>query len=78
MTTTKTTVYLEAQSYRRLKGLAARTGRSTAELVRAAVAEYALRHSRVSLPRSLGAGKRGRRDLGSRAEALLEDMGEDE
>lgn len=77
MTTTKTTVYLDSQSYRRLKALAARSRRSTAELVREAVAEYALRHSRPSLPRSLGAGRSGRRDLGTRAEALLEGMGED-
>ena len=77
MTTTKTTVYLDVGSYRRLKALAARTKRSTAELVREAVEEYALRHARARLPQSLGAGKSGRRDLGTRAESLLKGMGED-
>jgi hypothetical protein len=74
--TTKTTVYLEAESYRRLQALAARTGRPTAELVREAVEEYASRHSQARPPRSLGAGKSGRRDLGTRAEAFLKGMGE--
>lgn len=77
MATTKTTVYLDAESYRRLRALAARSHRSTAELVRKAVDEYALRHARPRIARSLGAGKSGLRDLGSRAEALLEGMGED-
>jgi hypothetical protein len=74
--TTKTTVYLDAESYRRLQALAVRTGRPTAELVREAVEEYASRHSLVRLPKSLGAGKSGRRDLGTRAELLLKGMGE--
>ncbi len=74
--TTKTTVYLDAESYRRLQALAARTGRPTAELIREAVEEYASRHSRAKLPQSLGAGKSGRRDLGTRAEPLLKGMGE--
>jgi len=74
--TIRTTVYLDADSYRRLQALAARTGRPTAELVREAVAEYARRHAGARPPRSLGAGRSGRRDLGSRAEALLDGMGE--
>jgi len=72
--TTKTTVYLDADSYRRLQAVAARTGRPTAELVREAVAEYARRHT-VGRVRSLGAGRSGRTDLGSRAEELLKGMG---
>ncbi len=73
--TTKTTVYLDAESYRRLQVLAARTRRPTAELVREAVIEYARRHS-ASRARSLGAGRSGRSNLGARAEKLLKGMGQ--
>lgn len=73
---TKTTVYLEADVYRRLKALAAKEGRTTAAMVREAVAEYAARRTALRRPRSLGAGKSGRGDLGSRAEQLLKGMGE--
>jgi hypothetical protein len=73
---TKTTVYLEPESYRRLQALAARSGRPAAELIREAVAEYARRHTGVAAPRSLGAGRSGRRDLGSRSEELLKGFGE--
>jgi predicted transcriptional regulator len=75
-TTSKTTVYLDADAYRRLKALAARSRRSTAELVREAVAEYAARHAPAGLPRSVGAGRSGRRDLSEKAESLLRGMGE--
>lgn len=74
-TTTKTTVYLTASDYRRLKALARSRNRTTAELVREAVAEYAQRHTRSSRPRSLGAGRSGRGDLAERAEDLLHGMG---
>ena len=73
---TKTTVYLDPDSYRRLKALAAKTRRPTAELIREAVLEYAQRLAAPTRPRSLGAGKSGKRDLGSRAEALLKGMGD--
>ena len=73
--TSKTTVYLDADGYQRLKTLAAKRRRPTAELVREAVAEYTARHAPASLPRSLGAGRSGRRNLGERAEALLKGMG---
>jgi len=73
---TKTTVYLDADAYRRLKALAARTHRTAAELVREAVAEYAARHAPARAPRSLGAGRSGRSDLSERAEALLGGFGE--
>lgn len=75
--TRKTTVYLDADVYRRLRGLAAKRRRPAAELVREAVAEYAARHARPRLPRSLGAGRSGRADLGERAESLLKGMGTD-
>jgi predicted transcriptional regulator len=73
--TTKTTVYLDADVYRRLKALAAKGGRSTAELVREAVAVYAEQHTRGATARSVGAGHSGRADLSERAENLLKGMG---
>lgn len=75
---TKTTVYLDAGDYQRLKGIARAEGRTAAELVREAVAEYAQRHSHHPLPRSLGAGRSGRGDLSERAEELLNGLGQDE
>ena len=72
---TKTTVYVTAADYRRLKTLARQQGRPTAELVRDAVAEYARRHRRKTLPRSLGCARSGRGDLSERAEELLRGMG---
>ena len=71
----KTTVYLPAAAYRRLKVLARATGRSTAQLVREAVVEYARRHAPAARPKSLGAGHSGRDDLGTRAEELLKGLG---
>jgi hypothetical protein len=71
---TKTTLYLPEADYRRLKSLARRERRPTAELVREAVAQYARRRG-AGLPRSLGAGRSGRGDLSERAESLLKDMG---
>jgi hypothetical protein len=75
MATTKTTVYLTAADYRRLKALARATNRSTAQLVREAVAEYARRHAPRVRPKSVGAGHSGRDDLGQRAEELLRGLG---
>jgi hypothetical protein len=72
---TKTTLYLPAADYRRLKTLALREGRPAAELVREAVAEYARRRGGARLPRSLGAGRSKRGDVSERAEELLEGMG---
>lgn len=72
----KTTVYLNAADYRRLRALARAEGRSTAELIREAVAEYAARRVRVQQPLSLGAGRSGRGDLSERAEDLLTGFGE--
>lgn len=53
MSTVKTTVYLDAGDYRRLKALAASQGRSAADLIRAAVAEYTRTRSPRRLPASL-------------------------
>ena len=70
----RTTVYLDEGDYQRLKAMARQEGRKTAELVREAVAEYARARS-ARKPRSLGIGRSGRRDLGERAETLLEGLG---
>ena len=71
----KTTVYLDSADYSRLKSLAQQQGRKTAELVREAVAEYAKAHASSRKPRSLGAGRSGRGDVGERADKLLKGMG---
>jgi len=79
MDTLKTTVYLGTADYRRLKALASAQGRTTAQLVREAVAEYAARHAEsVARPASIGAGRSGRGDLASRAEELLRGLGRDQ
>ena len=71
----KTTVYLDAADYRRLKAIARARARRPAELVREAVAEYAARHDTRARPKSLGAFSSGRRDLSEHAEELLAGMG---
>jgi predicted DNA-binding ribbon-helix-helix protein len=77
MTNVKTTVYLDAADYRRLKALAATEGRPTAELIRTAVAEYARRHRPASLPSSLGVGASGDGTLSERVEELLTGLGDE-
>lgn len=67
----KTTVYLDAADYRRLKAIARARGCAPAELVREAVARYAASEAPPRLARSLGAGRSGRGDLSERAEELL-------
>ena len=71
----KTTLYLDGGDYRRLKKIAQARKVAPAALVREAVAEYVARHGVRALPKSLGAGDSGRRDLGERAEELLAGMG---
>lgn len=77
MSNVKTTVYLDAADYRRLKALAASEGRPTAELIRAAVPEYARRHQPASLPSSLGIGTSGDGTLSERVEELLTGLGDE-
>jgi len=72
----KTTVYMDEETYRKLKQIARGRGRPPAEMLREAVAEYTVRHAPRRKPRSIGAFKSGRRDLGQRAEALLTGFGE--
>ena len=71
----KTTVYLDAEDYRRLKALARATHRKPAHLLREAVAEYTAREHPRRSARSIGAGDSGRGDLSERAEDLLTGMG---
>jgi predicted DNA-binding ribbon-helix-helix protein len=71
----KTTVYLEAESYRKLKLIARRRGCAPAMLVREAVAEYAARHAAPPRPTSVGAFRSGRKNLSERAEDLLGGFG---
>ena len=71
----KTTVYLDADDYRALKRIAQRAGRAPAELVREAVAEYAVKHARVGRAKSVGAFTGRRKDLGERAEERLAGLG---
>ena len=73
--TAKTTVYLDAGDYERLKAIARRERRAPAALVREAVKEYARRRDRQRAPRSLGAGHSGGANLSKRAEELLAGMG---
>jgi hypothetical protein len=71
----KTTVYLDADSYEAIKGLARQRNVPSAEVVREAVAEYARRHARRRRPRSLGAFRSGKGNLSEKAETLLAGMG---
>lgn len=73
--TTKTTVYLDADVYRRLRELARAQGTTAAQCVREAVAEYTVAHATHVRPKSIGAGRSGRGDVSARAESLLAGMG---
>jgi hypothetical protein len=71
----KTTVYLDPADYALLKEIARIENRAPAELVRAAVAEYAARHRPRRMPKSIGIGRSGRGDVSKRADELLAGMG---
>jgi metal-responsive CopG/Arc/MetJ family transcriptional regulator len=73
----KTTVYMDEETYRRLKQIARARKRARAAMVREAVAEYTARHAPRRRPHNMGAGRSGRKDLAQRAEALLDGFGED-
>jgi predicted transcriptional regulator len=75
--TTRTTVYLDVADYRRVKALARAEGRTAAELIREAVAEYARRRSPAVGPRSIGAGRSGSGTIAEQAEELLSGLGRD-
>ena len=78
MKTIKTTVYLNATDYRKLKSLAADQRRSAAELVREAVAEYTARASERQWPRSIGMGDSGDPHFAERYEDYLDGFGTEE
>jgi predicted transcriptional regulator len=71
----KTTVYLDAQQYDRIKEIARAENRAPAELVREAVAQYAERKRPRRTPKSLGSGRSGKGDVSTRAEGLLAGLG---
>lgn len=71
----KTTVYLESQSYSRLKFIARERAESPAALIRTAIAEFLDRQTAQRLPRSLGAGRSRTGDLSERAEEYLAGFG---
>ena len=77
MKTIKTTVYLDAADYRRLKSLAADSGRPAAEMVREAVAEYTARVTERPWPRSIGMGDSGDPDFAANYEDYLDGFGEE-
>ena len=77
MKTIKTTVYLNAADYRKLKAVAADEGRTAAELVREAVAEYATRARERLWPRSFGIGDSGDPHFAENYEDYLDGFGED-
>ena len=77
MKTIKTTVYLNAADYRRLKSMAVDQGRSAAELVREAVAEYAARGTQSQWPMSIGMGDSGDPHFAERDEDHLDTFGEE-
>jgi predicted transcriptional regulator len=65
-----TTVHLPDEANLALEQLALQTGRSQAELIQEAIADY-LSRKRQSLPSSIGTGASGRSDLSERDEELL-------
>ncbi|MDE2652776.1 MAG: ribbon-helix-helix domain-containing protein [Gemmatimonadota bacterium] len=74
----KTTVYLNAGDYRKLRSLAAEEGRTAAELVREAVAEYAERATGRLWPRSIGIADSGDPHFAENCEDYLDGFGEEE
>jgi predicted transcriptional regulator len=65
-----TTVHLPDEANLALEQLALQTGRSQAELIQEAIADY-LSRKRQSLPSSIGMGASDRSDLSERDEELL-------
>lgn len=71
----ETTLYLDAEDYRRLKALARQRGGSAAQLVREAVAAYVADQAPPVRATSIGVGRSARGDVSERSEELLEGMG---
>jgi hypothetical protein len=70
----RTTVYLPEETDLLLKRLARKAGRSQAELIREAIANY-IGNENKPLPPSVGMGASGRNDLSERDEELLWEEG---
>jgi hypothetical protein len=66
----RTTVYLDQETAMTLKQLAARQGRSQAELIRDALASYAGRAVRPK-PKGIGKYRSGEPDVAQRAKEIL-------
>ena len=77
MKTIKTTVYLNAADYRKIKSMAAEEGRPAAELVREAVADYAAKATELPWPTSIGMGDSGDPHFAENYEDYLDGFGED-
>ena len=72
----KTTVYLDPLDYQKLKAIAQEEGRAPAALIREAVADYARRHGKRCMPKSIGMGHSGRGDLSERFDEMLDGFGQ--
>jgi len=70
----RTTVYLPEKTDLLLKRLARKTGRSQAQIIREAIANY-IGNENQALPPSVGMGASGRNDLSERDEELLWEEG---
>ncbi len=66
----RTTVYLDHEIALTLRQLAARQGRSQAELIREALASYTVRAVR-SIPKGIGKYRSGEPDVAQRAKDIL-------
>jgi len=66
----KSTVYLDPETVATLRQLSRAQGRSQAELIREAVAQYTLTAERP-LPKGFGKYRSGRDDISERAEEIL-------
>jgi predicted transcriptional regulator len=71
----KTTVYLEADAYQKLKFVARESGVAPAEMIRTAISEFLERRAPRRLPRSLGAGRSKSGNVAARAEEFLKGVG---
>lgn len=72
----KTTVYLNASDYRRLKGIAYERDIAPASLIREAVADYVTRHAARAKAAWIGSGDSGLGDVSSHDEEYLAGMGQ--
>ena len=71
----KTTLYLNDDDYRSIKGIAQADGKKPAELIRDILGEYVRRRSKDLYAGSVGSGRSGRSDLSERADDFLEGFG---